>query len=59
MSITLLARSFPSLEHATGLDPWNPAELRRWAAESPSVTAAGQGAHHVEARLLLCAVQRF
>lgn len=33
MSITLLARSFPSLEHATGLDPWNPAELRRWAAE--------------------------
>ena len=49
MSITLLARSFPSLEHATGLDPWNPGELRRWAAEDPRVTAAG---HHAAAFVL-------
>jgi hypothetical protein len=26
VSIALLARSFPSLEHAAGVDPWNPAD---------------------------------
>ena len=30
--MTKLAQNFPSLEDAHGVDPWDAAELNRWAA---------------------------
>ena len=37
--MTNLARTFPSLQGAPGVRPWNPEELDRWAA---SVAAHGE-----------------
>ena len=34
VAIVLLARAFHALEHAAGLDPWNPDALYHWAAEN-------------------------
>ena len=33
--MTLLARSFPSVAKATGIDPWDANALDRWMAETP------------------------
>jgi hypothetical protein len=38
-----LARGFPSLRLAKGVDPWDPVEFLRWFCESG---APGHGAHH-------------
>ena len=33
--ITALAQAFPSLRDASGLAPWAPRELERWAVDAP------------------------
>jgi len=43
--MTLLARSFPMLRSAAGVDPWDPAALIRWAC-SPAITSGGMHAVH-------------
>lgn len=48
MRIVALARSFPTLRTASGLDPWDPEVLDRWACGP----VPGSGAFHA-ARLIL------
>jgi hypothetical protein len=39
-----LARSFPTLHKADGLDPWDPDRLDHWAATHPAVTTGSRHA---------------
>jgi len=49
--MTAIARSFPSLRGAPGVDPWDVNRLGEWAATSPAVT---HGSRHA-ARFVLAA----
>jgi len=46
-AIVALARSFPSVAHAPGLDPWDPGAFAAWAAGPAPSTGAQHAARFV------------